>query len=84
MGGFDSGEVMNNTVVYIGTPVYVTCAFSHPSSYLKIELLGHSFPPVPAVEESPGCFLVVTPFHVPHTPEDVHFSAYTWYHSCFL
>lgn len=45
------------TVVYIGMPVYVTCAFSNPSTYLKIELLGPSLPLVHAVEESPGCFL---------------------------
>ena len=52
LGSFDCGEVMNNTIVYIGMPVYVTCAFRNPSTYLKIELLGHSLPPAPAVEES--------------------------------
>lgn len=85
MGSFDFAEVINNTIVYIGVPIYVTCAFSNPSTYLKIELLGHLLPPVPAVEDHQGVFSGGhTISRPPTTPEDVQFSAYTWYLRCFL
>lgn len=54
---FDFREVINNTVVYIGMPVYVTCAVSNPSTCLRIEFLGHLLPHVYAAEESPDHFL---------------------------
>lgn len=76
LSSFGFWRVINKTIVYIVMLVYVTCALSNLSTYVKIELLCHSLPHVYAVEESPGHFLWWShyPTFSPTTHEDFHFS----------